>query len=109
MLDFIKLVFFQDFFHILTLVDEYIILPMLDLKSYEDVEFSHYTHLKLLTYQMSKLLTEIIVSSTKYDIIYINLNNEKVFPLCFNGKGFCQGVRTKLLGLVLSHNELYEA
>jgi len=57
MLDFIKLEFPQELFHILTLVGKYYILALLDLKPWEKVEFSHHTHLKLLTDQIGERLT----------------------------------------------------
>jgi hypothetical protein len=51
--------------YVLVLIDEGTLPQLLDLKTKEELEFTHHPHLKSECHQLGKLLIEIIVSQPK--------------------------------------------
>jgi hypothetical protein len=62
---------------VLRLRDEGAFLELLHLKTKEVVQLAHHRHLKFLHYYPAKLLTRLLVSRTKYDVIDIYLAYKK--------------------------------
>ena len=55
--------------------DEIVIFHLLNLQAMKEIQFPHHGHLKLTLYHIRELLTEFFISSSKQNIIHINLNN----------------------------------
>jgi len=49
-------------------------IQLLDLQSKEIVELAHHGHFKLSLHSCNKLLAQILISGSKDNIIYIDLN-----------------------------------
>jgi hypothetical protein len=64
---------------VLCLANESSILQLLDLKSEEELQFTHHGHLKSLGHDHTKLLTKLMVSTTKYYVIDIYLAHKYIF------------------------------
>jgi hypothetical protein len=60
---------------------------LLDLKTKEELQFTHHRHLESLGHDPTKLFTKFIISRPKYDIININLANEDIFSIPLNEYG----------------------
>ena len=58
------------------------------LKSKEEIQFSHHAHFKFTINTLRKIFTNTFISSTKNNIININLYYNNVFTLLFDKK-FC--------------------
>jgi hypothetical protein len=53
-------------------------VPSFDLKTKEELQFTHHRHLKPLGHDPTKLFTKLIISRTKDNIININLTNKDI-------------------------------
>ena len=52
---------------------------LLDLKSQNELKFSHHAHFKLNLHHIKEILAQRFISNSKYNIIYINLKyNETI-------------------------------
>jgi hypothetical protein len=58
--------------------DEGVVLELLHLESKEVGQLAHHRHLELLHHHPAKLLTRLLVSRTKYNIIDICLANKQI-------------------------------
>jgi hypothetical protein len=63
---------------VLRLGDEGAFLELLHLKSKEVLQLSHHRHLKLLHHYPAKLLTKLLISRTKYNVIDIYLAYKEI-------------------------------
>jgi hypothetical protein len=70
--------------YILGLTRESPFLHLLDLKSKEELQFTHHRHLKSLGHDPTKLFTKFIISRTKDNIININLAYKDIFSISLN-------------------------
>jgi hypothetical protein len=70
--------------YILGLTQESPFLHLLDLKTKEELQFTHHGHIKPLGHDPTKLFTKFIISRTKYNIININLANKDTFSISLN-------------------------
>jgi hypothetical protein len=59
-------------------------LQLLDLKTKEELQFTHHGHLKPLGHDPTKFFTKLIISRPKDDIININLTHEDIFSISLN-------------------------
>jgi hypothetical protein len=57
---------------------------LLDLKTKEELQFTHHGHLKPVGHDSTKLFTKFIVSRPKDYIININLTNKDIFSISLN-------------------------
>jgi hypothetical protein len=64
---------------VLCLANESPFLQLLDLKTEEELQFTHHRHLKSLGHDPTKLLTKLMVSTTKYYIIDIYSAHKYIF------------------------------
>ena len=64
---------------LLHLTNKSSILHLLDLKSKEELQFTHHRHLKSLGHDPTKFLTKRMISTTKYYIIDIYLVHKYIF------------------------------
>jgi hypothetical protein len=64
---------------ILHLANKSLFLQLLDLKIEKELQFTHHRHLKSLGHDPTKLLTKIMVSTTKYYVIEIYLAHKYIF------------------------------
>jgi hypothetical protein len=64
---------------VLCLANESPFLQLLDLKIKEELQFTHHRHLKSLGHDPTKLLTKLMVSTTKYYVIDIYLAHKYIF------------------------------
>jgi hypothetical protein len=60
---------------------------LLDLKSEEELQFTHHGHLKSLGHDPNKFLTKSVISTTKYYVIYIYLAHKDIFTNFVSKKG----------------------
>jgi hypothetical protein len=74
----------ENILNILCLANEGAFLELLDLKSKEILQLPHHGHLKFLYHNSTKLLTRLLVSIPKDNIININLAYKQVFVNCFS-------------------------
>ena len=72
---------------VLCLANESSILHLLDLKSEEELQFTHHGHLKSLGYYPTKFLTKSVISTTKYYVIDIYLAHKDIFTNFASEKG----------------------
>jgi hypothetical protein len=63
---------------VLRLGDEGVVLELLHLESKKVSQLAHHGHLELLHHHTAKLLTRLLVSRTKYDVIDIYLANKQI-------------------------------
>jgi hypothetical protein len=63
---------------VLHLGDESAFLELLHLKAKEVVQLAHHRHLKLWHHHPAKLLTRLLISRTKYDVIDVYLAYKKI-------------------------------
>src|SRR6185295_14645701 len=54
-------------------------LHLLDLKTKEELQFTHHEHLESFGHNPTKLFTKFFISRTKDNVININLTNEEIF------------------------------
>jgi hypothetical protein len=85
---------------VLRLGDESVVHELLHLESKEVGQLTHHRHFELLCHHPAKLLTRLLISRTKYDVININLANKKIIvaSLCEkSGIGFpnLESIRNK--------------
>src|SRR6185312_17541820 len=64
---------------ILGLTYESSFLQLLDLKTKEELQFTHHGHLKSLGHDPTKLFTKLFISRTKDNVININLTHEEIY------------------------------
>jgi hypothetical protein len=64
---------------VLHLANKSSMLHLLDLKSEEELQFTHHGHLKSLGHDPTKFLTKIMISTTKYYVIDIYLAHKYIF------------------------------
>ena len=60
-------------------------IQLFDLQSKKVVKFTHHGHLKFSLHSCKKLLTQILISGSKYNIINIQLNQNNIIE-CFLDK-----------------------
>jgi hypothetical protein len=72
---------------VLCLANESFILQLLDLKSEEELHFTHHGHLKSLGHDPTKLFTKLMVSTTKYYVIDTYLAHKYIFIDFVSKKG----------------------
>src|ERR1041385_241639 len=81
-----KIKLLQAIFEILFLRDESPILLLTDLKPEKELQFTHHRHFIFLRHHTSKFFANIRVSTTKNNIIDINLTHKKIIFLCTSKK-----------------------
>jgi hypothetical protein len=64
---------------VLFLTSKSSILHLLDLKSKEELQFTHHGHLKSIGHDPTKILTKSMISTTKYYVIDIYLSHKYIF------------------------------
>jgi hypothetical protein len=64
---------------VLRLANKSLMLHLLDLKSKEELQFTHHGHLKSLGHDPTKFLTKSMISATKYYTINIYLAHKYIF------------------------------
>jgi hypothetical protein len=72
---------------VLRLANKSPFLQLLDLKIEKKLQFTHHRHLKSLGHDPTKLLTKIMVSTTKYYVIDIYLAHKYIFIDFVSKKG----------------------
>jgi hypothetical protein len=72
---------------VLRLANKSLFLQLLDLKTEEELQFTHHRHLKSLGHDLAKLLTKIMVSTTKYYVIDLYLAYKYIFIYFVSKKG----------------------
>ena len=72
---------------VLRLANKSSILHLLDLKSKEELQFTHHGHLKSLCHDPTKFLTKSVISTTKYYVIDIYLAHKYIFTNFMSEKG----------------------
>ena len=72
---------------VLRLTNKSSILHLLDLKSKEELQFTHHGHLKSLGHDPTKFLTKRMIGTPKYYVIGIYLSHKYIFPNFVSEKG----------------------
>jgi hypothetical protein len=82
---------------VLCLANKSSILYLLHLKPKEELQFTHYGHLKSLGHDPTKFLTKNMISTTKYYVIDIYLAHKDIFTNFVSEKGRINFVYFKVL------------